>query len=60
MKELLKNLYLMWWCDFITIEGFNNYINNKKLYSDDWVSIEKTERIINIGRKIYSNKLRNF
>jgi hypothetical protein len=44
MKKKLNNLYLMYVNDFISTNGFANYLE---------VTEEKANRIIDLGRKIH-------
>ena len=55
MRKKLKELYLLWWWDFLTIEGFTSHINAKGLYYNQHLSHKKAEKIINLGRKLYNN-----
>ena len=55
MKNKLKKLYLLWWCEFLTLEGFTSYLNAK--YPNNYIDNKKAERIINIGRKLYNRGL---
>ena len=49
-KKALKKLYLMYWNDFLTLNGFASHIQAKyNIVADE----KKAERIINIGRKLY-------
>jgi len=43
MKQKIINLYLMYVNDFITVDGFAQYLQ---------IDIEKASRIIDIGRKL--------
>ena len=43
VKQKLNAIYLDWYNNFVTIDCFADYYN---------ISIDKAERIINIGRKI--------
>ena len=52
MKNKLKKLYLLWWCEFLTLEGFTSYLNAK--YPNNYIDNKKAERIINLGRKLYN------
>ena len=59
MKKLLKKLYLLYWIDFISVEGFASYVeamhNNNCNSINDCIEVDekKALRIINIGRKLY-------
>ena len=56
MRKKLKELYLLYWTEFITIEGFQDYINATGLYSPGiWVDDKKVLRIVRLGRKLYNN-----
>lgn len=44
MKKKLITLYLSWWNEFLTVDGFAQY------YS---LTYEKAERVILLGRKVY-------
>ena len=56
MKKLLKELYIMYWNEFITIEAFADYINANALYSTEYVTDEKALRIIRLGRRINNKR----
>jgi len=56
MKKLLKELYIMYWSEFITIEAFADYINANALYSTEYVTDEKALRIIRLGRRINNKR----
>jgi hypothetical protein len=59
MRKKLKKLYLLYWCDFISVEAFASYIqamhNNNCNSINDCIEVDekKALRIINIGRKLY-------
>tara|TARA_R110002020_G_C16082758_1_gene757222 strand:+ start:25 stop:186 length:162 start_codon:yes stop_codon:yes gene_type:complete len=52
MKNKLKELYLLWWNDFLTLDGFTSYLNAK--YPNNYIDNKKALRIINIGRELYN------
>lgn len=43
MKTIINNLYLMYVNDFLTVNGFANYLN---------IDEDRANRIIDLGRKI--------
>ena len=52
-KKTLKKLYLMYWTDFITLNGFASHIQARyNIVADE----KKAERIVNIGRKLYQRE----
>jgi hypothetical protein len=54
MKKKLIDLYLLYWREFLTIEGFSDYINANGLYNpNEYLSDKKVLRIIRLGRKLY-------
>ena len=57
MRNKLKELYLLWWVDFLTVDAFASYINASGLYYNKYISNKKAERIINIGRVLYNREV---
>ena len=59
MRNKLKELYLLWFNDFLTLEGFTSYLNAKypSKKEKDYIDNKKAERIINLGRKLYNKGL---
>ncbi len=47
MKQRIETLYLSYVNDFLTVERFSEYYN---------ISIEKANKIINLGRKLNNAK----
>lgn len=50
MKQKIEDLYLDWFNNFLSVEKFASYHD---------FSIEKAERIILIGRKLYNRRLKS-
>jgi len=56
LRNKLKELFYLWWVDFLTIDAFTSYINANGLYYNQCISNKKAERIINIGRKLWNRE----